>query len=489
MINQIGALAILLATLTAKAFGLSPSARARKCVNSNNPIQRIPRASPSCLPYSRRDIAVDIVDVAADDEPCLAGDNVVLSCDTPPQTPPAYQGTQTRLSAATNLGKCICGAGSFALPHVFLKEGVVGGTLAMTACAFLAACTMQSINRSRYLAAEYDDATETSAPPASSYVDLTNLALGRGASRLVFALTMAASLGVCSTYIVFIGQTLASLSADATSGNVVHVAAPDVDETAWEAMTAATVFPLSLVRNYGVFAFTSALGVAAVLGGIIVTLAYGVLVDPGGGIAVALSAVEGLKMWPENVSDAFGGSFGTIAYLFCVNFLTFPIMNSMKDARNEYEGAVSSAVSVIWIVNVLFAIICLGFYGDQTQDLVLGNLDNGPYLSTLKLLLCVDLLFTFPVVFSSGRQILENLFIDDELLQSEDDAENMSLTAMRTAITGGAVATCFCLSQLGGFGVVGKFLSGVFKCIRKPLFTLLTIKLLFTVLSPLQPTW
>lgn len=421
------------------------------------------RKSTTRLPLLRSNGGIDdVLDV--DDEPCLLGDNIVSSCDVTSgdseaqTTSPPRRGTQTKLSAATNLGKCICGAGSFALPHVFLKEGVLGGTLAITICAFLAMKTMQSINRSRFLAVELEQDEPMISPP-TSYVELTKLALGDGASKLVFSLTLAASLGVCSTYIVFVGQTLASLSADAMSANIVHTLAPDIDETTWEIITAATVLPISLVRNYGVFAFTSALGVTAVLGGILVTLAYGVLVDPGGGIGEALSAVSQLKMWPDSFSDAFGGSFGTIAYLFCVNFLTFPIINSMKDARNDYDGAVSSAVAAIWTVNALFAIICLGFYGEETQDLVLQNLDNGPYLSALKILLCVDLLFTFPVVFSSGRQILENVLLDES--GKEEGEKTMHLALSRAAITGGAVATCFCLSQVGGFGVVANLVGGV----------------------------
>ena len=139
-----------------------------------------------------------------------------------------------------------------------------------------------------------------------------------------------------------------------------------------------------------------------------------------------------------------------------VNFLTFPIINSMENAESEYNGAVSSAVRVIWFVNVVFAIVCLGFYGDNTQDLVLANLDNGPYLSALKLFLCVDLVFTFPVVFSSGRQILENA-----LLGAEEEGGNDSADLQKAAITSGAVAACFGLSQVGGFGVVANLVGGV----------------------------
>ena len=320
-------------------FSPAPSARTRiglQTLSSNGAA----RLSGTNLRANKADVA-NIIDV--DEEPCLVGDNVVGSCDISAQQIVAQQpqpvGTQTKLSAATNLGKCICGAGSFALPHVFLKEGVLGGTLAMMVCGYLAMTTMQSINNSRFLAVERSNDEYDGRAPPTSYVELAEISLGGNASKVVFALTLAASLGVCSTYIVFVGQTLASLSTDALSDNVVHNVAPNIDERTWEVITAATVFPLSLIRNYGVFKFTSALGVTAVLGGILVTLTYGVLVDPGGGIYEAISAVSELKTWPDSFQDAFGGSFGTIAYLFCVNFLTFPIIN-MQTSRSRYMQSI-----------------------------------------------------------------------------------------------------------------------------------------------------
>ncbi|KAL7470970.1 hypothetical protein ACHAXS_011258, partial [Conticribra weissflogii] len=448
--REIVILSSTLAFLTARrVHGFHPlMLRPQGLSNAASPINRTPTggnlrkrllASSNRNAQLSRDPSSLLQLQAVDDEPCLAGSNAVKACDVPPEsiTPlglSSSRGTQTTLSAATNIGKCICGAGSFALPHVFLKEGVLGGTLAMGICAILATWTMQSLNDSRYSPAlvlveerkddsndfneiENDDEIvagnklkQNNFPP-TSYVSLAELALGKPSSALVFALTLAASLGVCSTYIAFIGQTLSSLSSDAASNNFVHRLAPNLPQTTWEFLTALSVLPLSLVRNYGIFAFTSALGVTAVLGGILVTLTYGILVDPGMGLSQTLSSVSHLPLWPDSVGDAFGGSFGTIAYLFCVNFLTFPIITSMENPEKDYNTSVAMAVSGVWLVNVLFAIICLAFYGTETQDLVLQNLENGVYLVLLKVLLCVDLLFTFPVVFSSGRQILENAIL------------------------------------------------------------------------------
>jgi len=380
-----------------------------------------------------------------DDDSCLIGENVVDQCSQI-----ATLGTESQRSAATNLAKCICGAGSFALPHVFLEEGVLGGIIALTVCGALATSTMQSLSDSTIQANNNKSVRDE---PITSYVQLARAALGEPASKIVFALTLSASLGVCSTYLVFIGSTLESMSCDVES-NIVRLLAPDVSEFQFEIAAALLLYPLSLIRNYSIFAFTSALGVFAVVGGIVVTLAYGILVDPGGGFAVAIDSIETLPMWPASLSQAFGGSFGTICYLFAINFLTFPVINSMKNV-NEYNGAVSKAVSGVWIVNVIFSILALGFYREDTQDLVLANLDNGPYLSALKLLLCVDLLFTFPIILSSGRQILENALL------GPDSRKEESFSLARAGIVAGAVSSCFGLAQIGGFGAVANLVGGV----------------------------
>jgi amino acid permease len=320
----------------------------------------------------------------------------------------------------------------------------MGGTLALTACGFLASHTMQSLARSKRSVG------------ASSYVELAQEALGPAAANTVFFLTLSASLGVCSSYIIFIGQTLESLSCDVQSTNIVRTLLPDVSTVTWEVAAASLLFPLTLLRSYKIFAFTSALGVLAVLGGLLVTLASGILVEPGGGLLAAFEAVGQQRMWPESLAAGFGESFGTLAFLFCVNFLTFPIMNSMERPERDYGGAVGNAVLGTALANVVFAALCVGFYGENTADLVLSNLGNGPFLSALKLLLCVDLLFTFPIVFSSGRQIMELALIGDGLV-----VESESAALPRAGIAASGVLVCLSLAQIGGFGTVANLVGGV----------------------------
>lgn len=290
---------------------------------------------------------------------------------------------------------------------------------------------------------------------ATSYVELAQEALGPVAAKIVFFLTLSASLGVCSSYIIFIGQTLESLSSDVQSTNMVRTLFPDVSTLTWEVATVSLLFPLTLLRSYKIFSFTSALGVFAVFGGLLVTLASGIMHEPGGGLFAAVQAVGEQRMWPESLAAGFGESFGTLAFLFCVNFLTFPIMNSLERPKQDYDGAVANAVLGAALVNVVFAALCVGFYGENTADLVLSNLGNGPFLSALKLLLCLDLLFTFPIVFSAGRQIMELALIGDGHVVESDSA-----ILPRAIIAASGVLVCLSLAQIGGFGVLANFIGG-----------------------------
>ena len=62
----------------------------------------------------------------------------------------------------------------------------------------------------------------------TSDVELVEVALNKNVANLVFCLTLSDSVRVCSTYLVFIGQTLSSLSNDAESLNIVRRFLPDV---------------------------------------------------------------------------------------------------------------------------------------------------------------------------------------------------------------------------------------------------------------------
>mmetsp|Transcript_19968 Transcript_19968/g.29402 ORF Transcript_19968/g.29402 Transcript_19968/m.29402 type:complete len:143 (+) Transcript_19968:1-429(+) len=84
------------------------------------------------------------------------------------------------------------------------------------------------------------------------------------------------------------------------------------------------------------------------------------------------------------------------------------------------------------------------------------------------MLLSLDLLFTFPIVFSSGRQIAENALIGRSPNKNEADTfsqeqfiESESAALARACIAAGGILICFSLAQIGGFGTVANLVGGV----------------------------
>lgn len=56
---------------------------------------------------------------------------------------------------------------------------------------------------------------------------------------------------------------------------------------------------------------------------------------------------------------------------------------------------------------MLFAALCYLLFGAGTHGNVLENRSRGAFLTAVRVLLCMDLLFTMPMVLAAGREIVE----------------------------------------------------------------------------------
>merc|ERR1719238_1605509 len=142
-----------------------------------------------------------------------------------------------------------------------------------------------------------------------------------------------------------------------------------------------------------------------------------------GSLDKSVQALQSLPLGPASVTSYFE-SFGTVVYLFCVNFLIFPIQQNMARGK-EWPVSVQQAVTATAACNAVFAALGYSFFGDETQEIILNNLGPGELLSAVKLLLCVDLLCSYPLVLVSGRDIVEKLILGDgaqAFTQNRDNA-------------------------------------------------------------------
>lgn len=148
-----------------------------------------------------------------------------------------------------NIAKAVVGAGSFALPLACKNEGLAGGILTILFAGVLASKTMKSLMESRATVEERLGIT------GASYVDVAREVLGKGGSNLVFGMTMASSIGVCSAYIAFIGSTLSLISSQ--DGTLVNSLAPNWTPLQFEILAAAAISPVTMLRSFSFLSLTS----------------------------------------------------------------------------------------------------------------------------------------------------------------------------------------------------------------------------------------
>jgi len=356
-------------------------------------------------------------------------------------------GGVSELDAAVSVAKAIVGAGSFALPWVFKNEGTAGGTISLVVSAVLSSVTMKSLARSK-CAVEAKTGRR-----GLTYVDVARDTLGEAGAVLVFAFTLMASLLVCSSYIAFIGSTVAGMASQ--DGNIVQALLGPVQQDVVQLAALGVILPICLLRDFRFLTPVVKVGAAAVFAAMGVVLFDGLKTQ--GGLGETLAAVSAQPLWPASVADYFK-SLGSIIYLFAVNFLVLPIERSMAQP-GRFGNSVDRAIITTGTGNLLFAILGLSFFGDATQDVVTNNLGNGNVLTGVKSLLVIDLALSYPLVMAAGREILERAVVGSP--RSETLSEGVFVGGKRAAVRTGLVAFTFALAHAKGFGLITNIAGGL----------------------------
>jgi len=272
-----------------------------------------------------------------------------------------------------------------------------------------------------------------------SYVDVAEHAFGTVGGRVALVASFASSIGVCGSYLIFIAENLKSLLFDAeqdsSSGpNRSSTTTMTTTEITWLVLPAAVA--LSSIREMKHFAFSSLLGDVSVILGMTVVLIYGILASTtsttindidnhtGGNGQVTNGGDDHIRSFGEGCV-AFGRSWGTMAlafgsigYLFLIHFLILPIESSMTQPQN-FDKVVDRTFSVCALLSGSFSVVGYMMFGDTTEQIVLLNVKGSVFVSAVQLLLCIDLLLTYPVVMRPSIEIAEQvLFSERQRLQS-----------------------------------------------------------------------
>jgi len=296
--------------------------------------------------------------------------------------------------------------------------GFAGGPVAVAACALLGTLTV------RELMALKVHVEGLRGQPGATYVDVAHAAFGDAGALAVYVLCLTCSLGVTSAYLVFIATTLHSL-------------VPSLAQRALVCATAAVVLPVTWLRDFSLLSRMAQSGTAAVVLGYVVTVGYAAAA---GRSTAAKAVAQPVPLFTGWASTATG--FGSVAFLFCIHFMLFPVATASRASARTggFECLALLAFLVSFAVNAAFGVAGLIGFGGGVSSIVVNDIAGGTWcLVATKILLCVDLFCSYPLVLASGRQIVErSLLRDDGSDSGEEGGEKCG--AERGAAAAGAGA-------------------------------------------------
>jgi hypothetical protein len=246
----------------------------------------------------------------------------------------------------------------------------------------------------------------------ASYSDVAQATLGTWGSCIVVVMTVTASLGAMAAYLSYVSTTVVLMY-------------PALHRSLVVSITGLGLLPLVWLRDFSILAKVAGFGTAAVLMGYVATIAYAML---------TLSPKDNI-VWFTPMSSAARG-FGPIAFLLCIHGISFPLMTASRASAVDggFERLFGLSVGSAALINSLFGALGYVYFGSDVSSIVLNDM-HGPYwicISATKMLVCIDLLCTYPIMFSAASHILEAFLrpADEEVHGS---AEHSDTTDMEKA--------------------------------------------------------
>jgi len=382
-------------------------------------------------------------------------------------------GDSPPLAVGLNLVKCAVGAGSFSLPAAWKAAGFWAAAVLTSALGALAVATAIMLVQS-------EKRMSAAVGRRLTYPELLLATFPGRVGVLLHAVAVFGicftSVGVCVAYVDFIVGVLTSLLKCAASEAML--------------LLAPFVLLLALLRSFRFLAFTSILGDIAVLAGLIGTVVFGVTQGAHFTSPTELPAVH-LPAVPQ--------AAGNVAFLFLIHVVVLPIAQSLRPSAEEELPSVNDSSSsppwpygppprprggkrwctgfaaialpsyaIITLANLAFAAVCYCLFGSSTADNVLENLTQGSAgVVGIQLLLCVDLLFTIPMVLAAGRELLEGYAMSTSFGEHH---ETLTRTLTRACLVGLIFALAAAIPSFGdAVSLIGGLANALMGLVLPPL--------------------
>lgn len=304
------------------------------------------------------------------------------------------------LCTTLNITKCFIGAASFELPKAFEQAGVLGSIIGII---FLATASSFSLKRLAQCAHLVPVALRNNG--VLTYPAVGREACGALGEAAAWFGVLAMTLGVCGSYFVFISSTMASMTTQSPFF--------------WLMITLAAATMLSWLRHLTALAYTSAFGIAVLLLALVATCLEASRSEQ----RVDLTD---LPMWEIDTYPRFLGNAG---FLYLISSAVLPLAQNSQDrafsgnavqpdsdAMPTFSRAFDASVVFVTLLNLAFGLFAWKQFGPCgglaesrpcVRPNVIDNLEVGPLTSSVKGLLCVDLLFTSLVFLFPVTEMIE----------------------------------------------------------------------------------
>mmetsp|Transcript_48079 Transcript_48079/g.61618 ORF Transcript_48079/g.61618 Transcript_48079/m.61618 type:complete len:529 (+) Transcript_48079:3-1589(+) len=326
------------------------------------------------------------------------------------------------LSTVSNITKCFIGAASFELPHAFEQAGVIGSIVGILFLAITSSYSLQLLASCIHLLPK-----RVNGQPIT-YPSLGSEAYGYYGWLISWFGVLAMTLGVCGSYFVFIASTMSSITS--------------INQTYWLLITLTIVTILSWLRYLSYLAFTSAFGIIALVLAVIVTC-----IDASEYHNGTHQNITELPLFEVKTYPLFLGNAG---FLYLISTAVLPLAQNMDiTSENKYDyltepsihggmirqhgqnkkgktfnQAFNISVLFVTILNLTFGLYTWKQYGechgddDDTciQSNVIDNLGNGKLSKIVKILLCIDLLFTSLVFLFPVNELIEQELLGTNII-------------------------------------------------------------------------
>lgn len=364
----------------------------------------------------------------------------------------------TSLTTFITIVKCAVGGGSFSLPYAFQLGGVYAsflftlllGSLCFHTIDLLIYCEKKFIGIShredpliRYSHLSYSQIGSLAFPQLKVSIRAwSGLQIECHVLSLLINLGIFCTcVGVCVAYIDIVASVYPTLlfnsAADETTLSLTNhssqlitslspSASPSFNNSQYRYLDPSSplahwlllpiLIPLSLISNYRYLVTTSTIGSIAVYLGLLLVLINGLhssSSSPSGRISLAQPFLH---------TQTFTQYISRTCFLFAIHIVVLPIAQAMTPPSYlSFRRVLFFSYSAISLSNALFGAIVYLLYSSRTCPLpdpklfsqgpcpnILDSLSDGILVSTVKALICIDLLFSIPLILSSARE----LFID-----------------------------------------------------------------------------